>query len=448
MEHLAKVNVPLYLRNKRAAKDNRRKHRAWRAQQRSEKEEAAVNAEFGDQSKILLMMGDGCAPASSLADVRKGRVRFVAPEVFSMMDNPGETIAALADFAKKLSIPRVRSVRIDLNKVKVYDLAANALLDVLVDEVKVKAKQTHRKIHWRGSYPADNDQRRLVRSLGVIKFLEVSHEYTSQEEAALVEAFHARAKHYVRAVRANETDKKSRVTQRFADHINKCLSHIRRELRPSARKKLCDYVGEILDNAEEHAGMFDWTIQGYLDTSTTDHICEIVVFNFGKTIADSLMALPTDSYTRRKVEPYLDAHSHKGIFSTGWKIDDLLTLIALQGSVSSKNLSDSDTRGNGTVDLIAFFQKVTNECRTKPDSKTDARMTLVSGSTTILFDGTYEMRLEDGPGIIAFNSENDLLVRPDPEYVKHLGSPFFPGTVLSIKFPLSPDSSISAVSGG
>lgn len=447
MEHLAKVNVPLYIRNKRAVKDNRRKHRVWRAQQRSEKEKAAIEAEFGDQSKILLMMGAGYPPASP-ADIRKGRARFVAPEIFSMMDNPSGTISALAEFAMKLSMPRLRSVRIDLNKVKTYDLGANALLDILVEEVTVKARQTRRKIHWRGSYPADDDQRRLVRSLGVIKFLELAHEYNSQDESSLVEAFHDRAKHYVRAVRANETDRKSRVTQRFADHINKCLGHINRQLQPAARKKLCDYVGEILDNAEEHAGMFDWTIQGYLDTSTTDLICEIAIFNFGQTIAGSLSALDQNSYTRKKVQPYLDAHSNSGIFSTGWKVDDLLTLIALQGSVSSKNFSDLDTRGNGTVDLITFFQKVTDECRTQPGGKKGARMTLVSGSTGILFDGKYEMiKLEDRPGIIAFNSQNDLLIRPDPDYVKHLSGAPFPGTVLSIKFPLSPDSSTSAVSG-
>lgn len=447
MEHLAKVNVPLYIRNKRAIKDSRRKHRLWRAQRKSEMEKAAIESEFGDQSKILLMMGNGYSPASPV-DARKGRVRFVAPEIFSMMDNPVGTISALGEFAMKLSMPRVRSVRIDLHKVKTYDLAANALLDVLVEEVTVKARQTRRKISWSGSYPADDEQRRLVRSLGVIKFLEVSHEYTTQDEASLVEAFHDRAKHYVRAVRASETDKKSRVTQRFSDHINKCLGHINRALHPASRKKLCDYVGEILDNAEEHAGMFDWTIQGYLDTSTSDLICEIAIINFGRTIANSLKELPTENYTRKKIQPYLDAHSSKGIFSTGWKIDDLLTLIALQGSVSSKNFSDLDTRGNGTVDLITFFQKVTDECRAQIESKANAKMTLVSGSTGILFDGKYQMaRHENGPGIIAFNEENDLLVRPDSDYVRHLSGAPFPGTVLSIKFPLSPNSSTSAVTG-
>jgi hypothetical protein len=448
MEHLAKVNIPLYIRNKRAIKDTRRKHRSWMTKQRAEREKAAVNAEFGTQSKILLMLGDGCPPASKV-DARKGRVRFEAPEDFSMMDNPIGTITALGEFAIKLTMQRVRSVRIDLSRVKSYDLAANALLDVLVEEVTVKARQTRRKISWSGSYPADVEQRRLVRSLGVIKFLEVSHEYTSSDEASFVEAFHARSKHYIRATRANETDKKSRVTQKFADHINKCLGRIGRVLQPGSRKKLCDYVSEILDNAEEHAGMFDWTIQGYLDTSSPDPICEIAILNFGRSIAKSIIELPGDHYTRNKVQPYLDAHSRNHFFSNGWHVDDLCTLIALQGSVSSKNLSDDDTRGNGTVDLITFFQKVSNECRDQAGSSGGARMTLISGSTAILFDGRYEMtKRGNGPGIIAFNEQNDLLVKPDPTCVMHLTGVPFPGTVLSIKFPLSSAGSTSAAPRG
>lgn len=54
MEHLAKVNVPLYIRNKRAIKDGRRKHRLWRMQEELNKKKAEIDAAFGEQSKILV----------------------------------------------------------------------------------------------------------------------------------------------------------------------------------------------------------------------------------------------------------------------------------------------------------------------------------------------------------------------------------------------------------
>lgn len=443
MQHLAKVNVPLYLRNKRATKLERQKHRQWRSQQRMAGERERIAAEFGAESRVIAMLADGGKPASSV-DQSKGRVRFRAPEVFSLMDDAEGTIEALRDLAAQVrSLPKVRSVRIDMSRVEKYDLGANALLDVLVDEVETKAKQTRRKIQWHGSYPADREQRRLVRALGVVKFLDVKQEFVSPGEAARLETYHYRAKHYVRPVQASDADRKSRVTQRFADHINNCLKHIGRELTPAARKKLCDYVGEILDNAEEHAGMYDWTVQGYLDTTAEEPLCELVIFNFGRSVADSLAALPPPpgGYTRSMVQPYLDAHAKKGFFSLGWREADLLTLIALQGGVSSKNFSVQDTRGNGTVDLISFFQKVAAECQEKEAYNTRARMTLVSGATGIIFDGKYEMVSSGrGPGIIAFNAANDLLSPPDHEYVRHFSKAGFPGTILSLKFPMSPES--------
>jgi hypothetical protein len=438
MKHLAKINVPLYLRNKRANKQAKHEHRIWKDQSRAKQYKASVNDAFGSDSKVVVMLAAGTS-AQNDRKISKGHVKFIAPSSFSMMENPEGTLIALRDLASMLLLPKVRRVKIDMSAVKSYDLGANALLDILVEEVNTKARHTKRRIRWSGSYPAEPVQRRLVQSLGVIKFLEVSHEYTPPKEAARIDSFHDRSKHYVRAVRPNDTDKKSRTTQKFADHINKCLSRIQRALTPVARKKLCDYVGEILDNAEEHARMYDWTVQGYLDTNSAgESICELVILNFGHTVAQSLLSLPTDSYTRQCVQPYLDAHARKGIFSSGWAIDDLMTLIALQGSVSSKNSSADDTRGNGTVDVISFFEKMASECLTPASGKSAARMLLVSGSTSILFDGTHKMSVQgDRPGIIAFNLQNDLENRPDPTYVRHLSEVTFPGTILSIKFPLS-----------
>jgi hypothetical protein len=404
--------------------------------------EDSVKVAFGLDSKVVSMLAVKNSGAHNQQHLEKGYIKFVAPSTFSMIEDAEGTLTALGRLASQLHQTKVRRVNIDMSAVKSYDLGANALLDILVEEVNTNAKHTKRRIRWSGKYPADAVQRRLVRSLGVIKFLEVSHEYTPPNEAAKIESFHDRSKHYLRAARPNDTDKKSRTTQKFADHINNCLHRVNKTLTPVARKKLCDYVGEILDNAEEHALMFDWTIQGYLDTSAPNvSICELVILNFGRSIAESLTALEKDCYTRLTVQPYIEAHSKNSLFSPGWAVDDLMTLIALQGSVSSKNFKETDTRGNGTVDVISFFEKVANECRDEGSDKSNARMLLISGSTSILFDGTYKMvTVSERPGIIAFNAENDLRSRPDPSYIKHLSKKPFPGTMLSIKFPLSPQS--------
>jgi hypothetical protein len=380
------------------------------------------------------MMARG-EPASN---IRKGRLRFVLPSSFSIIDSPERTLMALGNLAYQMHSQRLNSVFLDFEKLAQYDLGANGLLDVLVDELSTQERQTGRKIRWLGTYPDDPAHRRFLQAMGVIKRLKIEHEYPTKDEADKLALFDTRCKHYVRALRPREADKKGRITQRFADHINRCLGSVERELRPAARGQLCQYVGEIIDNAEEHAGMLDWTIQGYLDTHLPVPMCEIVIFNFGRTIASSLEELPPDSYTRQQIQKYIDLHKEKGFFQSGWRKEDLYTLIALQGNVSSKNFSEADTRGNGTVDLIEFFQRVHAEC-TKGDKEcTKARMTIVSGSTFVLFDGKYQMaENSEGNRIIAFNEANDLHHKPDSKYIRQLDGDSFPGTIISLKFPLS-----------
>jgi hypothetical protein len=433
--HLAKSNVPLYLRDKRARKKERHDHRQWKQQLATAAHKQEVNRRFGVASKIVSMIaGDG----SPLPEVlRKRSVKFTLPSTFSVLAKPDTAVDAVTQFARQLRAQRLGRIYLDFTKVTDQDLGANAILDVLVDELQVQARRTGRKIRWGGTYPSSPDDRRFMRAMGVIRRLKVEHEYLGEEEAAAIELFDERCKHYSRSKKATQADMKTRVTQSFADHINNCLRRMGRELQPGARSRLCQYVGEIIDNAEEHGQMGDWSIQGYLDTSKHVPICEIAIFNFGRTIAQSFEALPASSYTRIQVQRYMDLHQRGGFFRRDWRAEDLFTLIALQGGVSSKNHTAADTRGNGTVDLISFFQRVHRECA-QDEAAGAARMSILSGSSFIVFDGTYEMRPNpNGVNIIAFNATNDLEQRPDPAYVRALAGVQFPGTMICFQFPLA-----------
>lgn len=373
-------------------------------------------------------------------------MRFALPKAFSMIDSPDRTIATLANFARAMRSARLGSVYIDFAALEQYDLGANGLLDILVDELIIEARRTGRIIRWKGNFPSDPAHVRFVRAMGVIKRLKVEHEAPSREDKARLVLFENRCRHYIRELRPHQVDKKSRVTAEFADHINRCLATTNRALTPQARGRMCAYIGEIIDNAEQHSHMLDWAIQGYLDTMLETPMCEVVIFNFGRTIAETFEALPSSSFTRVQVQKYIDLHSRRQLFSAGWRKEDLYTLIALQGNVSSKNLTAADTRGNGTVDLIDFFQKVHAEC--SDQGSPAARMVIVSGSTCVLFDGKYAMRPNsDGIKIIAFNNENNLEERPDRDYVRKLDGVVFPGTLIGLKFPLSTARSTVATTG-
>jgi len=234
-------------------------------------------------------------------------------------------------------------------------------------------------------------------------------------------------------------DDKSLAVKGFVDYMNLCLENAGRRLTFDARRSLCDYVGEIIDNAEQHAQMTDWTIQGYLDTNLPVPMCEIAILNFGRSFAHTLSDLSPESYTAKQVAHYLDLHTARGWFGIGWRRDDLLTLIALQGMVSSKNTSEDTTRGNGTADLIEFFQQMHEECNAATGLA--ARMSIISGTTQVVFDGTYKIQPnQNQTRIIAFNKSNNLAEQPDTRYVRSLANAALPGTLITIQFPLSAES--------
>lgn len=441
--HLAKVNVALFLRDKRARKLARRKHRELKAARLHQRAQQAFDAAFGRRSQIVDLMANS-APGEAID--HRGRVRFALPRSFSIIDNPERTIGALASFARAMRSERLGTVYIDFSKLSDYDLGANGLLDILVDELTVEFRRAGRTVRWNGNFPGDPAHARFVRAMGVIKRLKVVHEYPSPADEERLELFDSRCRHYIRLLRPHQIDKKSKVTAELADHINRCLKTINKQLTPASRARLCAYVGEILDNAEQHSGLLDWAIQSYLDTMVETPMCEVVIFNFGRTIAETFEELPPDSFTRIQVQKYIDLHSQRRFFSAGWRKEDLYTLIALQGNVSTKNQNASDTRGNGTVDLIDFFQRVHAECTGTPGP--DARMVIVSGSTRILFDGKYEMAPNhDGIRVIAFNADNKLEDRPDRDYVRKLDGVSFPGTLIGLKFPLSTSKSTVEAAG-
>lgn len=443
MQRLSKVNQSLYLAIKIERKRARRNFRKWKVEQLGRKSSERFQEVFGKASLIVQKMAKA---TTSPPYQHKGHIKIELPKSFSIIDSPEQTIAALSELSKAAHAAHLGTVYIDFGKLDQYDLGANGLLDIIVDELSIEARRTGRSLRWRGKYPKNPAHIRFIRALGVIKRLKIVHEYPSSADAERLEIFDARCRHYVRQLRPKQSDLKSKITAEFADHINRCLGTIGKALTPQALSNLCTYVGEIIDNAEQHSGLLDWAIQGYLDTMLPDPMCEIVIFNFGNSIAETFEALAPDSFAFKQVQKYVDLHAKGGYFKPGWRKEDLYTLIALQGHVSSKNMSETDTRGNGTVDLIELFQKVHEECAI--DASAAATMVILSGSSAVLFDGIYKMKPnEDGVKIIAFNQGNDLSQRPDAKYVRTLRGVAFPGTLISLRFPLSTARSTVSVEG-
>lgn len=445
MLHLAKFDVPRYLGIKRERKKFKKQRKIDLKHRLEIQRKKTFEENFGSSSKIIDLMAHG---HSAIPGDRKRKTKFILPANFSIAEDAGSVFSGLNELSRRLKAHKLKEIFLDFSKLKKQDLSSNGILAVLVEELVVSAKKTGHKLRWKGTFPSNESDQRFLRAMGVIKHLKIEHEYVQNDEEKLIKVFDVRCKHYMRTATARQADKKTKTTENFAKHIDKCLEYSGRQLTRKSRSVLCQYVSEIIDNAEQHGHMKDWSIQGYLDLNMSQPMCEIAIFNFGTTIAQSLDELPHDSYTKRQIQQYIDLHEKGGLFKQDWRKEDLYTLIALQGNVSSKNKSEEDTRGNGTVDLINFFQQVQREC--SPDEQNlHASMAIASGSTVIVFDGTYLMKPNaEGVNIIAFNSDNDLMKRPDPTYVRTLDGAYFPGTVISLKFPLSAAAMKPAATGG
>lgn len=433
------LEVDQLLSEKRLRKAERRRWRETKRQRKVVEARRLRALRFGDSSRIIRMMADAFKPT---VKYDRRRTALEIPEVFSILDDPESALKLILGFAKVTRLYRVRRLQFDQSRLKIYDLAANSLLDMIASEMKLEARQSGAMLRFSGRYPNDVSVKRFIKSLGIVKHLDVRHEIADEHEQEGIRVFERRKRHYDMPSDVAEADVKSRAASGFVDHINSCLQDNNRQLTRVARQVLGAYIGEILGNAEDHAGFVDWTIVGYLDNKLPRPTCEIAIFNFGSSIADTMNALDRQSYTWRQIQPFLWLHQGPKLFDRKWRARDLLTVIAMQANVSSKNRDEFDTRGQGTVELIEFFQKMCEECAS--DGGNGARMCILSGSTYLLFDGKYRLKESPGRGkVIAFNAENTLHKRPDPAYVRSLGSLAFPGTVISIRFPLSAGSTVA-----
>ena len=367
-------------------------------------------------------------------DVRKVTAEIKIPSNFSLIENPKEALTAIYKLANTTrNNEKIKCFNIDHSNMTNVDLAAEAILDLVATEIDREYKSRNRKLQFKGYYPNSNRLQRLLRGIGIIKSLHIKHEYLPQSQESKIEVFVRNSKK--QGADVGSLSYVELTAKNFVDHINKCLKRIDRELTEDAVDRLSTYTGEIIGNAEEHSGENSWHIAGYYDDHDESQLCEIAIFNFGKTFAETFTELSQDSFAYQAISPYILKHRVNNFFTSGWDENDLLTLVALQGDVSSKNESKDDTRGNGTVEMIEFFDKISREIA--PNDSTP-EMAIISGSSHIRFDGSYSLVDDDsGRKIIAFNSQNDLNYPPDAQYVSNLAPLYFPGTLIGIRFTMS-----------
>lgn len=350
----------------------------------------------------------------------RGQKTLVFPEQFSFIENPEGTLEVLEQFVRAAAGSRVDRIFVDQRGCQLIDLGAEAVLSALGREGRKVGKEMG------GYFPTSTSEHAIVEAVGLPRALGIT---TPRSDFEVFELRRGRRRGLDRATSAEVA------TTDLVEYVDRCLRLYGHAFTDSGKQLLAELVGEVITNAEEHSLRPEWWVSAYLRQHEKGEWgdCHIAMFNFGRSLAQSLRTLPHGSILRGEIERLVDLHKGERAFVRRiWEEDDLWTLYALQGKVSRRNRGTTSVgdNGQGTVKMIQMFQDLGGRRRGNP------KMCVVSGNTHILFDGTYPMRAEEGrPPRVAFNSANDLAERPDPKYVRHLERSF-PGTVISLRFDL------------
>lgn len=350
------------------------------------------------------------------------------PKTFCLIRNPDASLQSIAHFINRVTSKQYNFIEFIHKNIDRYNLSAETLLAVLTERCVWHAKFLNKKrILIGGKFPEEKRHKKLICEIGIVKQVNaIASQRNSLFSRNSINVDHS---NYI------SDDEKSNAAKEFARYIENSFGIKNSNNTDKFVRKLINILSEVLCNSERHSSSekgYMWFVRGYVE----DDICEIAIFNFGKTIAETFEGLPNDSFARKSIAPYLEKHSGPE-FST----EQLCTIMALQHRISSKNTNDRDTNGQGTVDLIEFFELVNEKYASMKDKpKCKPEMSLISGNTYIYFDNKYKLHniassYDEERYIYPMNNNSNLNEKPDHNYVKEMDS-FFPGVVISLRFPV------------
>jgi len=369
------------------------------------------------------------------------------PSDFSFITNTEETLNVLYSIVAA-SNKEPYSIFIDHSKCKNMDLGASAVLDVITLSIRQEWRVNTISYHIAGRYPDDSDVMAVIACMGITKHLKATGMQVPkevEEQFVKFELLHGRRQAKDRILAPSSQEK---AATDLALYLNGCFEKASGySFKGSGKKQVVQWAGELITNAEEHSEQAEWYSIAYMKPVESAQIedgtqavmgeCHLVVFNFGRSIYESLSSEDTPVGTREQISNLVNKHASKGFFGIGqYNPEDLWTLYALQDGVSRfAETPGSISRGKGTVKMIQAFQTL-GETLENDDGK-HPEMALVSGKTCIRFDQKYKLVPVSFPGgerfIVAFNENNSLEEKPDRRNVSGIGG-FFPGTLLTFRF--------------
>jgi hypothetical protein len=227
---------------------------------------------------------------------KRGRVIIPIPEKFSFLSNPTSVVDILYSLMNLADRHGFDEVWFDHSECKELGVCASITADLVIVALRDKWRRTGRNIRFGGTYPSDPRVAEILRATGVIKHLQVAGHILDDPKYI----------HFPLLVgikkdpKARDTSDHERAAQKVAEYFDSCLRIQEMRLASAGFREITKMLGEVLNNAEEHSGTDKWYIFGYMIQEKEGFgRCNIAIFNFGKTIYQTLEELDSKNSVKR-----------------------------------------------------------------------------------------------------------------------------------------------------
>ena len=365
------------------------------------------------------------------------------PQNFSIIDNPQDSYHALKRIVHGLLYENTKYLVLDYQQCNNTELETQALLDLILMDYS-KCRKVCQKYKLKGAKFSelkaeninDKNLQKMIWSVGSPVNLGIKEIDFPETEKFKLKTHDGKDGDII--------NQKDIDTSKLLDYLMNCLRRMKKEMSPEKISDMGNVIGETLINAEEHSTLKRRFSIGYFTEFNENNshygLFNLVIMNFGKTIYQKFKSddCPNKSVVNR-MEELSKKYTEKGFFSIGHIEEECLwTLYALQEGVTSVSPDEFSKRGNGSIQFIESFFNIKGS-----NGKDDvSQMTLLSGNTNILFDGTYEIqeKIRDNQRykMMTFNNSGNIEEKPDNKYVRHIEH-HFPGTIFRAKILINDD---------
>jgi hypothetical protein len=358
---------------------------------------------------------------------------------FSFLDNPIETMEALAQIAANDATMAGYQIHFDLEKCE--DVSPFIVLGLMRDGMTPAA----------GGGRIAKSAGRMIEAVGLNWFLRMRVFVGAANQPDIWPLpLQTKAPGQSDAQsQAFAAQRKEKVTDSFVEAIDEWLyeagdNEVRYELTKGGKATISAIFAELLDNAERHTIKGDdrgggWRVAGFMAKRTVgsaeQYICNISIVSLGCTVGESLKDAQ-DPQVAAKLDQY--CARHRKSFGNDEEADALLrTVCALQDRVSRVAQSGSNPHGGvGIMDMI----DVVNALGQGPAGAVQPQVTIYSGNSCVMVREPYARGSKSGTGhnpprTLWFNAANSL---DNPPATSHVfkGKLRFPGTIVTARFSI------------